>query len=749
METQRQRQIHRKEKLMLQNKVSELTAACSHLDELKSKSEDSSKETQALIDQKSQELSELQRQLVGLNQKVTHLESINENITSQMENLEQSNREQESRETELIRENKCLKLQVEEIASELSSNKATFKAKLSEIEEQLAESEEKVKLESCEKSQLSTQYQIEMENVKQTLTEVKREHLSIVENLEFRLNELQTLLDARTEKYNMDTEKMDAKMLRSQEHEKIIREAKMQLEKNLNEAQDCLESAVKEKRQQERAKEVLNELMNKLKLEKENLEKQNKLDKNLFEEQFTTLQDEMREKLDQTNTNHNSLLQDVRSEYENQILILHSQIQSLEQEKRSTETEATAKIASLETKLSQHIQEIERLENLSKESETEMKNVVESMKQDLKSASYELDSVKNELHVTSEAYLDQIHHLTLKISSAEEKYAELTHYSGLERTELEETIRIYGEQEKLLVDEYEAKLFEIGAKFDQERKSVQSTVDEYTEECEYLRLQLNETKNTLDSTREQHQFAIRQLKNEILSLKQALNDVQREKEIEITQLRNELMKLERNISTLQTTNQESLVLVTRKGEQIETLSGQLSQATMKINDLQKELSGYCNELKSEIHKHKLLEDKFSHQLQQLNREKKVLEDAKELQKTEFNLRYESLLKKHQTNLDDKQRVINQLEEKIIDLKSFIVGENLQEEWKKYMERQHTTIQDLDRQIRGKDSINQQMVKDMENRETIKNKLNQLEEEKLILLNLVEELSYLIDSENII
>ncbi|KAI6656563.1 hypothetical protein LOD99_1358 [Oopsacas minuta] len=737
----RVRQKKKKDDKITNSRISDLESDNIQLNVLKSDAEDRLNDTQSTLSKRTTELNEIQKEFAILTRKLADFELQFKSLSSQNADLEQSGKENEQRESNLVNERTQLKKQVQLLQSELSTCKSKYDTHSFELERLLAESEQHVSRLKLENEHNVKRIQQDLQASQQLITEMKKENSQLVNNLEKRIEELDNSLSEATQKHKQEVEIMSDEIRKAVDREKSNRDEKHAIELKLAEVITDLGEVTKSRDAGDRARVNLNETLDRNKLERDQLDKQLKSELAILQ----TTHGEVCIKLDQAEANHKQLLNEVRTEYENQITKLHQEIRDHIQSAVSTESKSKLEITSLTAEIESYKKELCKLEALLTRAKLESSATEDEKRFEVDNILQELESCRAEMDLNSETYFERVNQLKEKLSCMEEKLNDVTLHSELERNDLEENIQNYEEREKLLIEEYEMRLLELQTKFDNEITARSLEEEKIAEEMEQLSLELTESRKEIKRIQEGHLEEIQKFKQEELASLQNLNNIKKSKEIEITKLRNSLIDCESKIRAFEQADSASSNILLRKSHALDSVTNELEFSHNARKHLEKQLEISKKELQVAKQENVESKRKFQESLRDVEDDKRLAELEKLKCISEIESKYSLITQDLKRGIETRQTEINLLKLRLIEADSIRAGDDLNAQWKSHIQELTSQIRELERQVKSKESIIEQIRKDTKEFNEFKHRMNHFKMEKEALISVIEEISHIEDS----
>ena len=736
LDRDRERQRRRKEEKLTSSKISELEADNIQLNVLKTDAEERLGETQTILNKKTAELNEVQKILSALTRKVTDLELQCQSLSSQNTELGQTGQENELRESNLLSEKAQLKKQLQALQTELSSCKSKHDTNTFELERLLSESEQQVAGLKLDKEHSLKRFQQDLLEANEVMAEMKQEHSQVVRELEKRIEGLETSLTEASEKHRDEVGSLSEELRRAAERDKANMEVKQTVNRQLMELTAKLDEASRGRASGDRARLNLNESLERSKSERDQLENQLAS----LKEKLQASYGDISLKLEQSDSSHQLLLGGVRSEYETQIARLHEELREHIQTAECTESKSREEIAALiiqveayKNKLTEAMAMLARRQQQSTASEEEKRAEMELILS-------ELETCRAQMDMDSESSFEQINAIKEKLSCVEEKLNEVTLQGDLERAGLEENIQDYEERENVLIEEYEQRLIELQAKFEKEMVDRSLGDERIAEEMEMLSQLLKESRGEMEELREQHLQEIQRLKQEELASIYSLNDFKKSKEIEITKLRNSVIEFESKIQSLEEANLAGSDVLSKKSHALDSAMNELEFSHNARKHLEKQLRVFTTELVAAKQENLDTLGKLDRNVREFENDIRRAELDKQRSISELESRHSSQVQELRRGIETRHTEMNMLKIRLLEADSVKAGDSLYVEWKSHIQELTQQAQELERQIKSRDSIIEHIRKDSREVSQLRLCLERTIEEKEALLSIIEDIS---------
>ena len=742
---EREKQKRKKDDKVTNAKISDLESDNIELTAMRVRTEDRFNQIQTTLCKKTAELNGLEKELASLTRKITDLESERNSLSSQNTNLEQAGKDNETRESELVNERSQLKKQVQSLQSELCTCKSKYDTHSFELERLLAEAEQKIAGLKLGNEHTVKRMQQDLKTSNELISEMKKENTLVVNNLRDRLGDLENSLSEATYNHKLQVESMSDEIRKAGEREKANREAKHTIELELTQVKTDLGEVMKSRDAGERARVSLNENLDRNRAERDQLEKQLTSEIVSLKERLHATHGDISIKLEQVETSHKQLLSEVRVEYESQIAKLHQEMREHIQSAVSAENKANIEITTLTTKINTYKSELSKLEGLLDESKLESTSNEESKRVEIEQILREFESCRAEMDLNSESHFEEVNRLKENVGCLEVELNEVRLQADLDRSELEGNIQDYEEREKLLIEEYEMRLIELHKKFENEITARSLDEEKIAEEMEQLTLELEDSRREIKRLCDGHLEEIHKFKRDERDYVRTLNDLKKSKEIEITKLRNSVLECESRIRALELTETTNTSTLLKKSNALDSISNELEFSKNARKHLEKQLGVLKGELDSvkgeevEIHK------RFQDSLREFENEMKLIELEKLKCLSELESKYSLQIQELKSGIESKQTEINILKFRLVEADAIRAGDDLSSQWKSHMQELTTQIHELERQIKSKDSIIEQLRKESKELNEFKDHLNDYREEREALLSIIEDISLIGDS----
>lgn len=742
---ERERQKRKKDDKVTNAKISDLESDNIELTALRGNAEDRLNELQTTLCKKTAELSEVEKEFASLTRKITDLELERNSLSSQNTDLEQASKDNEVRESELVSERSQLKKQVQSLQSELCTCKSKYDTHSFELDRLLAEAEQKFTGIKLENEHTVKRIQQDLETSNDLISEMKKENTLLVNSLKERLGDLENSLTEATHNHKLEVDAMSDEIRKAAEREKTNREAKHAVELELTQVRTDLGEVTKSRDAGERARLSLNESLDRSRAERDKLEKQLKSEIVSLKDRLHTTHGDVSLKLEQAETSHKQLLSEVRVEYESQIAKLHQEMREHVQSAVSAENKSKIEMTALTARIDIYKSELSKLEGLLAETRLESTSNEEDKRVEMEHILLELESCRAEMDLNSESHFEEVNRLKENVGSLEMELNEVRLQAGLDRNELEGNIQDYEERERLLIEEYEMRLIELQKKFENEITSRSLDEEKIAEEMEQLTLELEENRKEVKRLCEGHLEEIHKFKRDERDSVRTLNDLKKSKEIEITKLRNSVLDCESRIRVLELTETTNTRTLLKKSHALDSISNELEFSKNARRHLEKQLSVLKRELDSVREEEVGLNEKFQDSLREFENEKRLVELEKLRCLSELESKYSLQVQELKSGIESKQTEINLLKLRLVEADAIRAGDDLSSQWKSHMQEITSQIRELERQIKSKDSIIEQLRKESNELNEFKVHMNDYKMEREALLSIIEEISLIGDS----
>ena len=740
LDRDRERQKRRKEEKLTNSRLSELEADCLQLNVLKTDAEERLGETQTNLSKKTAELNEVQKVLSELTRKVTDLEQQCQSLSSHNSDLLQGGQENELRETSLQNERAQLRKQIQTLQTELSSYKSKYDTNTFELERLRSESEQQVTGLKLDKENSLRCVQQELIGAKQLMADMKHEHSQAAKEFESRIEELERSLAEASEEHREAVGIMCEDLRKAAERDKERVELNQITNQQLKECVEQLAEANRNRELAEKAKISLNESLESCKSERDQLDKQLRGEVASLQEKLQAAYSDASLKLEQSDASHQLLLDGVRGEYETEIAILHEQLREVTQTAESTENKRRGEMSALSNQVDTYKSKLAEAELMMTRKQQEYIASEEEERAEMEQVLSQLESCRAERDMNSESYFEQINALKEKLSCAEEQLNEVRLQWELERSGLEESIQDYDERENVLIEEYEQRLIELQTKFEKEMADRSLDDERVVEEMEMLSHQLMESRGENEKMREQHQQEIHRLKQDELASVYSLNDFKKSKEIEITRLRNSVIEYESKIRSLEDANLADTEVLSKKSQALDSVMNELEFSHNARKHMEKQLIALKTELNT-VRQEKLdTLGKLERNVREFENDMRHAELGKQRSLSEQESRHAAQAKELRRGIETRQTEINMLKLRLLEADSIKAGDELYAEWKFHIQDLTLQIQELERQIKSRDSIIEHIRKESKELSELKLRLNKALEEKQALFSIIEDIS---------
>ena len=746
LERDRERQKRRKEEKLTNSRISELEADNLQLNVLKTDAEERLGEIQTNLNTKTAELSEVQKVLSSLTRKVSDLELQCQSLSTQNTDLVEAGKESELRESNLTNEKSHLKKQLQFLQTEFSTFKSKYDTNTFELERLLSESEEQISGLKLDKEHSLNRIQQDLLAANELMAEMKREQSQVVRGLETRIGELESSLTETSEKHRAEVGGMSEEMRKAAEREKANLEAKHEFKRQIMELVTKLDEASRGRESGDRARINLNESLERSRSEREQVEKQLKGELASLREKLQTSYGDMSLKLEQSDAIHEIVLSEVRSEYETQIAKLHEELREQIQTAVSTENRSKQEISALINQVESYKNKLTGIEVMLSQRQRESTASEEEKRAEMEQILSQLEICRAEMDMDSESYFEQINSLKEKLSCVEEKLNDVTLQGELERSELEESILNYEERENMLIEEYEQRLIELQTKFEKEMTARSLDDVRMAGEIEMLAHQLRESRGDMEKFREQHHQEIQRLKQEELASVYSLNDFKKLKEIEITKLRNSVIECESKIRSFEEANSKDSEILSKKSYVLDSVMNELEFSHNARKHLEKQLNGFKIELETAKQENLDTLRKLERNAREFESDIRRAELDKQKTLSELESRHSSQVQELRRGIEIRQTEINMLKLRLLEADSVRAGDDLYMEWKSHIQELTIQIQELERQVKSRDSIIEHIRKESKDVHELSLRLDRTLLEKGALFSLIEDISLLVDAD---
>ena len=707
-ERDRERRKRKKEEKTINSKIADLESDNNQLRELGLGAEERLRDIQSDISQKMIEISELGKELNSLTLKLTELELKNKSLTDQIRNLEESVQNAELRELSVSVDRSALRKEVQELQFQLSDSKSNYELKLAEMQRLLSEAEAAVGKETSrlmlEKEQEIQRMHQDIESANRTVEELKRAHKEVVTELEGRIGYLENSLAEVTEKHRSEVESMLGEIQNAAERDKASRDEKLAIKLKLAESLSQLDEVTKSRDSAERTRTHLSEILDHHKSEW-------KLAVEQLEAEAASISTDMELKLDTVYA-------------------------------RLSRCEAKSKLLSIDKETMATL--TRQVDHFRKQTEglAEISIQNDQLQKELESVWQELESLKAEKDRENETHFDQITDFKDNIESLEEKLQAVSLQAELERSELEESIKGYEEHEKLLVAEYQMRISQLQTKFEQEIADRSLDDENYVAEIERLMFQLSESKEEMHLIRDDSLQQIKTLREKELAAVSSMNEFKKSKEVEITRLRSTLLDHESRMRSLSSTNEANKLEILHLTREVDGVSSELKSARKARQLLEMQLGSNRKELEGAKQLQARTRANLEERVRELEINLRETEEGKERSLSELESRFSLQVRDLKTEIENRQAEVRALKMRLIEFDSVRAGEELNVEWKSHIQELNSQIIELERQLRSRDAILEQVRKERREAQEFKRSIAQLSEEKEALLCIIEKISYL-------